>query len=82
MVGGFSEPDFCDTNAWRAPRPMQAARPLCPWPLPSTGWTLQQTAIPRATGDYLGAASSSATNSLPSGNLFFRLHHLFEAREL
>lgn len=48
------------------------------WPLAATGWTLQTNGSPARApwGDYLGPISNnSVTNSLPSGNLFFRLHH-------
>ena len=48
------------------------------WSPSATGWTLQTNAnlATGAWGNYIGAVvNNNATNSPPSGNLFFRLSH-------
>jgi hypothetical protein len=49
------------------------------WPPTSTGWTLQtnNNLATGTWGNYLGpVGNNSITNSVPAGNLFFRLTHL------
>ncbi|MEI9866307.1 MAG: hypothetical protein WDN00_17470 [Limisphaerales bacterium] len=48
------------------------------WPLTVTGWTLQtnESLTAGTWGDYLDTIlNNSVTNSLTTGNLFFRLKH-------
>jgi hypothetical protein len=48
------------------------------WPLSATGWTLQtnNNLATGTWGNYAGAiVNNSATNSPPTGTLFFRLRH-------
>jgi len=80
VVGGFWSP-ISVIQTPGAPRlsiSYAGSQAIVSWPLLSTGWTLQTNGNPATAtwGNYLGAVSNnSATNSLPSGNLFFRLHH-------